>query len=525
MTFTSTSVESYIINTENKIYTINTMQEYPHNQHAESNTSLTKSIPVRTEEMYPAVQSQDHSEIIPTIEKVTPRIRQYRDGDLDSMVTLDMASFSDVYSGYERTSEEVRADLMETFAKRIELIGPQWTQILEDESTGKIIGFLMSCPTSKQPEEFTSWEDTTDNGSLDSTFDPEGKDIYVISLTTERSSLGRSYEDLLYASLMNKGISEGYRKAFFEARLPGLRKWMEGQSTADNKDIHKLSQAEKDAYAQQYFRLKKQRDGKEVPYDPLLRSFSKLGCDFVKLVPEAYQDEPSMNYGVLTVVNNPLPERIQGLKSMRTIAGRGMAYALRSKRLSNLFFQETMPTDETQEDNEPKASSRYERIVDSVDRHKTKLILGAAAISLTLTISLDPLGETKDKVIDAAPWVGGGILASEALWIGGAAMMLAAVGKTIKNPLKIRKQVPELAQKADSSKLFKAGFYINTTGAVGDFAVLSVGVMNKLPVHSWGVLGIALADLGITIAVRRAIYKGIKKNAKEQQHELLEKTS
>ena len=431
--------------------------------------------------------------------KCSPAIREYRPTDLEAMVGLDIASFKKVYNGYEKTKDELKTDLMQQFATRIEKTGNEWVQILEDENTGKLLGFLMSCPTNKKPDDFESWEDTTDDGTLETTFDPQGENIYVVSLTMAPNTLGKRYPDMLYASLMSKGIAEGYSRAFFEARLPGLKRWMQRQCEEKGLDIEALSSFQKDQFAEEYFNLKKlNKDGKEVPYDPLIRSFSDLGCRFTKVIPDAYKDEPSMNYGVVAVFDNPLPEYAQSIRPIKRLAASAVKLASKHPRLLG------SPKSEIEAEKTPN------KLKQAWDKNKTKFALGAFATSIALTLAADPFSETKHRVFDAAPWVGGGLVGGEVLWIGGAAMMLAAVGEKAINPLKIKSNMADIAQKANSSKLFKAGFYTNTIGAVGQFGVLSTGVISKLPVHSWGVLGIALLDLGITIHIRKSIKNKLK---------------
>ncbi len=153
-----------------------------------------------------------------------------------------------------------------------------------------------------------------------------------------------------------------------------------------------------------------------------------------------------------------------------------------------------------------------------LNRQKMKLCLGATTTSLAATALLDPMGNTKDKVMEAAPYVATGVVTSEVLWLGGAAMMLGAVGSKVGNPLKIKQRIPEISEKANDSKLFKAGFAVNIAGALGDFVVLSAGVMTKLPPHSWGTLSFTLIDLGVTLGVRKTMIDGIHANA-EKQHE------
>jgi hypothetical protein len=111
----------------------------------------------------------------------------------------------------------------------------------------------------------------------------------------------------------------------------------------------------------------------------------------------------------------------------------------------------------------------------------------------------------------------GALSASEIAWIGGGAMMLAGIGSKIGNPLKIRSRMPEIAAKANNSKLFKTGFAVNATAAVGQAGILSAGIIGELPPESWGFLGVPAADLSSTLLIRKAIWDGMKDNAGEQE--------
>lgn len=160
-------------------------------------------------------------------------------------------------------------------------------------------------------------------------------------------------------------------------------------------------------------------------------------------------------------------------------------------------------------------SSYFKRVGNFIGRQKTKICLGATAVSVAATLALDPFEGTKEQVLEAAPYVVGGMAASEVAWLGGAAMMVGAIGSRVPlNPIKLKTKIPEISEKANNSKLFKAGFGVNIAGALGDFVVLSGAVVQNLPPHSWGILGFTLADLGVTLGVRKAMLGGIKKNAK-----------
>jgi hypothetical protein len=143
-------------------------------------------------------------------------------------------------------------------------------------------------------------------------------------------------------------------------------------------------------------------------------------------------------------------------------------------------------------------------------RHKWQLALAGIATSACLTWASDDSHETIQEATENLPGVAVGIVAMEAMWIGGAGMMAASVGNKIKNPLKIKKQFPEIAKQANDSKLFTAGFWTNTVGAVGEFVIPTVAVVSKMPPETWGILSPSVIDLGITIAIRKAIIDGVR---------------
>lgn len=154
--------------------------------------------------------------------------------------------------------------------------------------------------------------------------------------------------------------------------------------------------------------------------------------------------------------------------------------------------------------------SAMQRTRNWVNAHKWQLAVAGIATSACLTFASDKGHEAFEDAKDHLPAVGIGMVAMEAMWIGGAGMMAASVGNKIKNPLKIRQQFPEIAKQANHSKLFTAGFWTNTAGAVGEFVIPTAVVCSKLPPETWGVLGPSLVDLGITLAVRKAILNGVR---------------
>jgi hypothetical protein len=158
------------------------------------------------------------------------------------------------------------------------------------------------------------------------------------------------------------------------------------------------------------------------------------------------------------------------------------------------------------------ATGGLKRILNTLGRYKTKIAIGVTALSIGSTLLTDPLDKLTHEVLKSAPIIGIGLGVGEAAWIGGAAMMLASVGEHIKNPLRIKKEIGSIATKANGSRLFRAGFWINTIAAVTEFGVITTGIVTELPPAAWGWLSLGFADLVATVAVRKLIHTGIKNN-------------
>lgn len=122
-----------------------------------------------------------------------------------------------------------------------------------------------------------------------------------------------------------------------------------------------------------------------------------------------------------------------------------------------------------------------------------------------------PLGPTIDRLKEVGPWVAIGLLASEALFILGLAVMAATVGvKLGANPLKWRSHFEAILAKLNRTPLFWVGLALNTIGALGTGVVLLIATLTGLPPSAWGLLVLPLADLSLTAAVRAAVVGGVR---------------
>ncbi len=184
-------------------------------------------------------------------------------------------------------------------------------------------------------------------------------------------------------------------------------------------------------------------------------------------------------------------------------------------------------TRRTKGEKEPSLSNQ-EQLPGHFKRNKARYLFGVFALSTTLTLTNNPMTELKDQVIESVPWVAGGIMTSEIIFILGAGMMVSSVKDELglthsglrglkKAPATIRDNLPSICETAKESNLFKLGFAVNTLGALGDFGVMSAGIIRGMPSESWPLLAFTLADLSLTVAVRKAIFDGIDNTSSSQQ--------
>jgi hypothetical protein len=128
-------------------------------------------------------------------------------------------------------------------------------------------------------------------------------------------------------------------------------------------------------------------------------------------------------------------------------------------------------------------------------------------------IALSPLDSTIERVKQIAPWVGLGLIITEALFIGGLALMAWSVGIRLgPNPLQWRARMDAILARLNSSPLFWAGLALNTIGAIGTGVVVVVAITAGLPTSAWGLLVLPLGDLTLTAAVRGAVISGVRRN-------------
>lgn len=259
--------------------------------------------------------------------------------DIDDLVDVDLRSFDSVYTGYEQSSEELREELREKFKHRFELLGSKWMPVVRRE--GKIVGFMTCCPTDHKPDSFETWEKMTDNGTLNSTYSKDGKNAYIVTLSMLPEGSKTQGQNMMFADQIATMIKEDLNLAFFESRLPGFRRWATVQARKQGLTVDDFDDATKQRLAEKYFSLKKQTpNGKRTPYDHLISLYVAAGCKPERLIPNAYKDDPSMDFGVLFTFENPLPSWVRKSKLARSAVGGALSAASKSAWLMRKFFKE-----------------------------------------------------------------------------------------------------------------------------------------------------------------------------------------
>lgn len=129
------------------------------------------------------------------------------------------------------------------------------------------------------------------------------------------------------------------------------------------------------------------------------------------------------------------------------------------------------------------------------------------------SLLFSPLESTIDRAKRVGPWVGLGLVVTEALFIFGLAVMAWSVGVRMGlNPLAWRARMDTVLARLNRSPLFWTGLAVNTVGAIGTGVVLVAAVVAGLPVSAWGLLVLPAVDLSLTAAVRTAVVRGVRNN-------------
>jgi hypothetical protein len=133
----------------------------------------------------------------------------------------------------------------------------------------------------------------------------------------------------------------------------------------------------------------------------------------------------------------------------------------------------------------------------------TRVLFWALVLFSAVSLIFAPFDSIWERLISVLPWLGIGVIVSEALFIGGIVIMATPLGIRVRNPFKLHKDLKAILLASTNTTTFWVGFWINAVGACATTFLLAVGIVAVLPVTSWGLLCLAAVDLAATIAIRQ----------------------
>jgi hypothetical protein len=203
-------------------------------------------------------------------------VRKAERRDLPCLIRIEHYSYGSLGASYE------------TLRERIEILNrepPGWFWVAVWGN--RVVASIILQPTFLTPDECTSWEVATDNGTLRQTFSPEGRNVYGVSLGRCKETPPGASDLLIHQGL---AVTAGTWKTSltFSSRMPGYQSYCTRHP---------------DTTPEQYWQLTR-ADG--TPRDPTLRNFTKsLGHPPSRLLPHGYcSDEASGGHAVQFVITD-----------------------------------------------------------------------------------------------------------------------------------------------------------------------------------------------------------------------------
>lgn len=231
--------------------------------------------------------------------KVT--VREANFDDIDRLADIDLLLFDKAYGTEKPEKQEVVDMLHQRLANN-----PGWMFVAE--MNGQVEGFVTAFRTNVPLEDFVSWEHSTNNGTLEGKVDANGKYGYVANMTIKHEAVEQGAEDMLLANLFANGIAHGVEYAYFVSRMPHFKRWLEAN------DRLTTNEAELQSAAEEYLELRNE-DGKR--YDPQVSMYESYGFKLKRMVPKAFEDDASMDYGVVFKAEIPPSPALKKIKPIR----------------------------------------------------------------------------------------------------------------------------------------------------------------------------------------------------------------
>jgi ribosomal protein S18 acetylase RimI-like enzyme len=201
------------------------------------------------------------------------KIREAKIEDIPQILDVEIATWG-----------KERAATFEMLESRIKTF-PEGTLIaVVDE---KIVGVVVvEIINSNLINNFSTWYEITDNGFIAKTHNPRGDTLYGVTLSVHPLYQNKGIGKELMIAVGKLAIKHNLKGGLLGARIPHYHKY------ADRIKV------------QDYVKIS-QKDQCNIPPDPELVFYQKLGLKIVKIIPNYFDDPESLNYGVLVFWKNP----------------------------------------------------------------------------------------------------------------------------------------------------------------------------------------------------------------------------
>jgi len=214
------------------------------------------------------------------------KVREGRIDDLEGVLLVE----EEAWPKGLRASREMYESRLETF--------PQGTFVAE--AGGKIEGVVVTeILDSDLINHIRTWDETTDNGYIRNTHNPEGDTVYGVNLSVSP----RAQKRLAIALLEAVGklvIKCNLKQGLLGGRIPGFAKHF--KQYCQKKNLSSVSNKKRDKIAEEYLWV---TTSHSRALNPEIGFYKKLGLRLVKLLPGYIEDPQSLNYGVLFLWSNP----------------------------------------------------------------------------------------------------------------------------------------------------------------------------------------------------------------------------
>lgn len=251
--------------------------------------------------------------------------------DLDGIEAVEYNRYAVLYA----EKPEKKRRFRKTLEKRL-LVANKWMWVVKNDE--KVLGSLSAQPTSKNPQEFKSWEESTNNGTLEGTYDENGQNVYVVNLDVLQEGTKKGAQYMLMAYLAAKVLEDNKRIVFFESRMPGFREYIVKDKKISIGKWESLNKDAQDELATEYSKQKITVNGKLVPRDKLLKFYQGAGFKRDNVVANAFDDPESLNYGLVFYANNDLP-RIVRMPLIRNIVASIIRLSAKNPKILDLIIR------------------------------------------------------------------------------------------------------------------------------------------------------------------------------------------